>query len=115
VGSTPDQELGNVQKCISAGCSHVLVVSTQRRTLAAVRKLVEGALSDADRGRVQYLTPEELFSFLESLEVPTVQETTVRGYRVKLKYGASPKNDTKAKKQAITEVLLRAMKRLRPD
>jgi hypothetical protein len=62
------------------------------------------------------LTPEEFLSHLDAAETPQISdvpETTVRGYRVNVKYKEIGSKEQGAKSQAISQVILQAMKRLR--
>jgi predicted DNA-binding transcriptional regulator AlpA len=69
VTTDAEHEIGNVQKCLAAGFDEVIVVSSEKRVLNAVRKELAGALNAGQYRRIEFLTPEETFSFIESLEV----------------------------------------------
>jgi hypothetical protein len=114
VSSTAEQELGNIQKCLAAGFVHVVLVSTEKKALVNARKLVMGTLGEDKVKQVQFLTPEELFIYIESLEAEAAErQDTVRGYRVKVQYRGLGEEEKKSRKQAISEVILKALKRLK--
>jgi len=46
---------------------------------------VEANVPAQDRGRLHFMSPEEFFTFLDAPE-PAAKETTVGGYKVKVKY-----------------------------
>jgi len=113
VSSSPEQELGNVQKCLAAEFAHVVVVATEPKALRKARKMIHPNLDKPHQERVHFLTPEDLFAFLEGVEAETAgEEETVRGYKVKTRYKSVDKKDKEAKRQAIGKVILDAVKRL---
>jgi hypothetical protein len=62
------------------------------------------------------LTPEEFFAFAETLEAGAMgKDGKVRGYKVKVQYQAVGEEEKKAKKQAISQVILKAVRRLKGD
>lgn len=114
VTTSPEIELGNVQKCLAAGFEQVLVVSADRKALSRAQAYVAPQLEEKDRERVRFLTPEELFSFLEARDAHAAAgEETVRGYKVKVQYRSVGEDEKEAKRQAISKVILGAVKRLR--
>ena len=44
VSTNPEQELGNIQKCLAAGFETVLVISPEKKNLAGIRETVESSL-----------------------------------------------------------------------
>src|SRR5207249_3935344 len=48
VSSTPEKELGNVQKCLAAGFDHVVSVSSDNKTLRKAKELVSAKLSEQE-------------------------------------------------------------------
>ena len=69
ITSTADYETGNVQNCLAAGFQHVVLVSSDKQILEKARNVICEALNAEQIKRVRFLTPEELFSFVEALEV----------------------------------------------
>lgn len=107
-------ELDNIQKCIAGGFEQVVFVAAEKRTLESVRKLASTALSDNDRARVHFLTPEEVLIFLEEKDAETAaKEQTVRGYKVKVKYTAVTDTEKKARKKIIAETILQALRKIK--
>jgi hypothetical protein len=112
VTSTPEQELANIQKCLSAEFEHVILISTDRKTLTRVSELAADSLTEKDRKKVAFLSPGDFFVFLEELDAKAAtKETTVRGYKVKVKYRSIDEADNKARKQAIMQTILEGLKR----
>ena len=71
-------------------------------------------LDEGTRNRVHFLSPDEFFAFAETLEVEaTSGEETVRGYKVKVHYKAVADQEKNARKQAISQVVLGALRRLK--
>lgn len=114
VTTTPDHELANVQKCLAAGFDHVVVVSSEARTLRKAKRVIEPNLEYAHCERVHFLTPEALFAFLEEREAESATcEETVRGFTVKTKHKAVEPDEKEQRKKAVEKVILDAVRRLR--
>jgi len=116
ITTNADQELGNIQKCLAAGYSHVVLISGETQQLQKVHVLATTHVSETDRDRLHFLVPEDFPAFLQDLEDQSKpKEETVLGYKVKVAYGAVDQGGEKAKKEAIAKTILQAMKRLKSD
>src|SRR5205814_7877349 len=62
-------EVGNVKKCLAGGFEQVIVVSTDKKVLAKIHGAVAEALPKEQLKKIRFMAPEELFSFIESLQV----------------------------------------------
>jgi len=63
---------------------------------------------------VLYFQPEELLHHLDELEAAEQsKEERVKGYRVKIQYTATKEEEKKAKREAVAQVILQAMKRMK--
>jgi hypothetical protein len=114
VASTAEYELRNIEKCLAAGFHHVAVISAEKKTVAKLREFVPAHLDPEHAERVQILLPEEFFSFLEKVESQiSGKESTVRGYRVKVKYRPVEEGEKKARSQAIAETIGQALRRFK--
>lgn len=69
ITTSTDHETGNIQKCLAAGFEYVVVISTDKNALGKARNAICDALAPDQIKRVRFLRPEELFSFVEGLEV----------------------------------------------
>jgi hypothetical protein len=116
VASTAEQELGNIEKCLAAGFDEVAVVSLEKQNLRRAREVISAKLEEHLRERVHFLTPEELFTFLEAQpDAPEDSEEIVGGYRVRVSYKAVGAKEKKAKTRAVSEVILRTVRRLKGE
>lgn len=111
VASTADYEVANIQKCLAAGFSPVVSIVLDRRTMGRIKDAVATQITADDAERVELLTPETLFEFLEQLGVEPAAAKTVRGYKVRVKYRHVP--DAPARTRTITQTIASALKRLR--
>ena len=111
VASTSDYELANVQKCLAAGFGKVVSIVLDRRTMGRIKDAVAAQITAGDAERVEILTPETLFEFLEQLGVEPPTAKTVRGYKVRVKYRDVP--DAPVRTRIITQTIAGALKRLR--
>jgi len=114
VSTTSEQELGNIQKCLASGFETVLVISPEKKSLANIREEVESSLEKDAAERIHYLTLEEFLNFLDEEEASAAgKEQTVRGYKVKTKFRVLDESERKAKRQAIGQTILQAMRRMK--
>ena len=114
VSSTAEQELSNVQKCLAAGYDTVVVLSPDRKNLNKIRECISAKLRDEGLEKVFFFVPEEFLTYLDSLQAASPsKEETLRGYKVKTRYKALGAEEDKTRKRAISQVILRALKRLK--
>jgi excisionase family DNA binding protein len=75
VSSTPVQELGHIQACLRAGFHHVIVIAPDEPSLGQLSKRIWPTLERKSAKRVEILTPEGFYDFLERLEGGTLKTT----------------------------------------
>ena len=109
-----EHETQNIRKCLAAGFGHVALILPERKAIARAKEAVAAALEKDDATRVRVCTPEDFFAFVDSLAATGARrEETVRGYKVKVQYRAAGDAEEKARKAAISEVILGALKKLK--
>jgi hypothetical protein len=114
VSTTSEQELGNIQKCIAAGFEIVLVISPEKKNLTRIRQQAESSLEKGTIKNIRYLTLEEFLTFLDEEEAKAAtKETTVRGYKVKVKYRPVDEAEKKTRRRVITQTIVQAMRRMK--
>ena len=64
---------GNVQKCLAAGFNEVILISSEKSLLTTVKQAAIAALTAQQYKLVKFLTPEQVFAYIES------QEATAEG------------------------------------
>lgn len=107
-------ELSNVRKCLAGGYQHVAVVCPEGKRLAKLGAVIGQALTDPERERVRFFTPQDLFAFIQELEVRQLnQEQTVRGYKVKTSFRTLDGEEGKDRRQAVSQVVAKAVRRLK--
>jgi len=86
--TTPaEQEIGNIKKCVSAGFQHVFLICAETERVRKMKQAVSKGLSRDEQERTRFCTPDELFTFVQEIEVKAVGgERTVKGYKVKVNY-----------------------------
>jgi hypothetical protein len=114
VTSTGEHEFANVQKCISAGYQTVILLSADKKALARIQEYIAPRLEPDLLQTVRFLLPEELLSHLEEKQAtaPSNQQI-IRGYRVKVNYQPLEEQERKTKKQAVSNLILQAMRRMK--
>jgi hypothetical protein len=108
-----EHELGNIEKCLSAGYTTVIFCSAEKRALEKVRKLALLKLADADKPKVLFLQPEEILFLLEEEALKSLaSEERVKGYKVKVNYSAVEAGQKSAKREVVGQVIAQAVKRM---
>jgi hypothetical protein len=116
VTSTPEQELKNIEKCLAAGFEKVILCSPERKILQSVKDLVSQSISEADLKRAYFFQPDELFFFLEeAAAAESSKEDRIKGYRVRVQYQPVKESEKKVRREAVAQVMLQALKRVREN
>ena len=106
ITTPPDKEIENIRKCFDAGYQQVWVISPNAKHLAAI----EGRARDEwpDSIKIVFLRPEDLpQQFMLRPSAPI--ESTVRGYRVRVKRADTSFDETKTRRGKVAEVLARSV------
>ncbi len=70
------------------------------------------SIAESNRPKVLFFQPEELILFLEQdAAVELTKEERVKGYQVKVQYQATSDEKKKAKRGAVAQVIVQAIKR----
>jgi hypothetical protein len=114
VTTNQDHELGNVQKCLAAGYTEVVLVGSNERHIKTLAKFVEDNLEEIARGKVRYVVPDRLTEYLDSLgEIPQPTEQIVRGYKVRTVQQVVDPREANSRRKAIAEVIARSLSKQR--
>lgn len=115
VTTSPEHEMGNLAKCLSAGYTHVVSVSADTKRAAEIRGAAKARLSEADFARVRFFEPRELFVFVTELDAKSAAtEATVKGYRVKVSYRPIDDGARGEKAGQLAAVVAKSLKRIKP-
>lgn len=114
VTSTDIYEVHNIEKCLKAGYDMIIECSTERKTLENIRKAVQQNLSPTQQEKILILDPDGLFLYLDTeIAKDASTETLVKGYRVKVEYDALSEEDMKKKRDAISEMVVKSIKKMK--
>lgn len=109
--STHDQELGNIEKCLAAGFTQVVLICATERRRTSLCKFIAPRLEESEVGRVQFYLAEEFLSKLfDSVSSSETKEETIRGYKVKSTQKKLSDEEAKARRDAIGKLLARSMR-----
>ncbi|MCK9421242.1 MAG: type IV secretion system DNA-binding domain-containing protein [Bacteroidales bacterium] len=113
--SKDDQELQNIRKCLKAGYDLVIECSSDPKAIERLKKKVESEFTESEKAKIQVLEPEALFFFLDSeIAREASTETRVKGYRVKVEYGAISESEANRIKETIAKSVVSSLKK-KPD
>jgi len=106
-------ECRNLEKCLKAEFDHVVMVTDDPAHLKRIRRKIKEKASSSEFDRVSFMTPPELFSFIEGLEKPAAKSdtTVVRGYRVKVERASIDPADRAARMQSVKRTVADAASR----
>ena len=107
IGRLPWRALLLLDAGLAAGFSFVAEISTEKRRLGAIKTLAKKQLPEEEFARIAFVSPEELFELLPTLEVPRPdKETTVRGYRVRVRLQPGQKAEAEERRGAMLRLSL---------
>jgi len=116
VTNEPDYEVQNIQKCLAAGFETVVMISADARHLEKIRRRAKETFLTEELPKVKFFSPEEFHAWLENLDGEAGQEQEkVKGFKVNVKLKPVDASDRTARKKAITDVVLGALKNLKKD
>src|SRR5258706_2991295 len=116
VTTNQDHELGNIEKCLAAGYSEVVLVGGTERHVKALSKFIEENLEEKDQGKVRYVSTDSIVELLESYGAASPTEAqSVRGYKVKVVHQALDPDEAQARRSAIAEVIAKSLTKNRKD
>jgi hypothetical protein len=114
VTTSSEHEVGNIQKCLVAGFERVMHVSLEKKALKAAKALLDSSLGEEQVARVNICSHEELFDLLDAIQMDSiVDEKTVRGYKVKVRFKPAKAEEKAEKRGAVSAIVARALHRLR--
>ncbi len=97
-----------------SGFDRVILLASDTKVLRRLKETVAQDLDPANREAVLVFLPDEFVSYLEQEEAGRAsREETVHGYKVKVQYQPLAPEEKDSRKQAISQVILRALKRLK--
>lgn len=112
VTTTPEHELGNIQKCLKAGFDHIVACSKRPKHLAKIKALATEALDQKASKKVHFFQPEALFAFLDQFSAQQASgEKRIKGYRVKTNYNPVAPGEGKQKHEDISKAILDSLNR----
>lgn len=112
VTSTPQQEQLHAWQNLAAGYDHILVLAGDARTAERVKRILEDNRGDESSRRVEVLTAEAFFAFVESLVPAAGPHAATNGYAVRVKHRPLSEAEATGRRQAVSRVILRSLKRL---
>jgi hypothetical protein len=113
--TTVDHEVGNVAKCLKAGCQHVAVICSAEARLGKIQKAVAGCIALEAAARVGYYLPDQFIEYLKSLKMPestaNSQAVTLGKFKVKRHVSASSAQEIARREAVAQKAMAEAMKR----
>ena len=100
--------MSNIAKCLSANYDYVVLLSSEKEHLQKLEENISSEFkSQFENGIIKTLTPPQLIVFLDEVRAEnSSSEKTVSGYKVKVNYIASTKQEQKLREEAIAKIIL---------
>jgi hypothetical protein len=111
--TSDDHEVENIKKCLASGFNMVVVCSPDKKVLNKIRSKANDGFNEQEKEKILYLQPEEIYNFLENGPLPETKEETIKGFKVKVNYQAVKEDEKMAKRDAVTQVIVRALQRIK--
>jgi hypothetical protein len=110
-------EVKNIKKCLDAAFDRVVVISSDERHLAKIKKLAASLILEAEQTKIEFLLPDAFYTWLETAAGDNQPTETVKGFKVKMKVKPSDEKKQSSKTKAISDIFMGAINRLRdkPD
>jgi hypothetical protein len=123
ISTEPPHELKNIEKCLGAGYSEVVVVATSPSKLARLRTVFERELPLAEAKKLSYALPDDFIAWLgatptapsEFTAAPNPQPSTRLGYTIRRKAPRLSPEELRAREDATIRILAEEMKKTKPD
>jgi hypothetical protein len=113
ITSTPDYEMGNIEKCLLAGYEKVVLCAPDKKSLEKIKALAGEKFTGPDKERILFLHPDELFFFFEQEAAKEAgKEERVKGYKVKVRFQPVKEEEKQNKREAVAKVIIGALKRM---
>jgi len=111
--TTPGEyEVGNIQKCLTAGYKPVIVISASEKHLENIKQRTKAVLSADDLNNVVFLQPDSFHAYLESLSSTSGStDGKIKGFKVNVSYKESNETEINLRTQALAEIISKARKR----
>ncbi|MEO8886670.1 MAG: type IV secretion system DNA-binding domain-containing protein [Mucilaginibacter sp.] len=96
VTTTAAWELHNIQKCLAAGYATVAVCATSPSKIAQIQSIAQNSLTGEELARVHVIAPDNIHTLFAKNEPKKEKDSTMKGYRVKVRYeqsGGNSKNE----------------------
>lgn len=87
VTTSAEWELHNIQKCLNAGYSSIVVCSNDAGKRRQIQQLIQQALASEMQQKVHVIGMEDMQSLVQQTMHTQPAETVMKGYRIKVKYG----------------------------
>lgn len=116
VGNDLAYEIANVHKCLASGFDAVALISSEKRILSHAKDSLARALSSEQMESVHVLSPDDLISFFDTLDVQSqATEETVKGYKVRTEYTPLSESERKLRREAIGKIIWQSVRRMKNE
>jgi hypothetical protein len=114
VTTSKQWEAHNIEKCISAGYTTVVVCSEEQRSLDKIREYIRPIALSNPHAAIYTFLPDELVAYLDQIVIKdSIAEEHIMGYRVVMDYEPLSQEQADEKRSSIARVVIDAMKKKR--
>jgi Helicase HerA, central domain len=112
IGTDINYELGNVRKCLSLNPNSVLLISSDKRHLEAVKRSVTSEIEPSSLAKIHFLLPSEIAELivpLPEMPSPEAEFKMVNGYKVRVTKSGGSSLDMESRRKRVAEVIARSL------
>jgi len=110
VTSKADYEIKNLAKCAAGSFTRIFAIAADTTRLRAIEALAREELSADALARIDFITPDEVLATLDALDLPPVEETVVKGYKVKVSRTLVSPAEAKERRAAVARIISKSMR-----
>jgi hypothetical protein len=110
--TTTDWELHNIEKCIAAGYDLVVAIAKSKDMVKIMQEKIIQSVEVSQQTKVKVMEVDSLFQYLDAEIIKEAStETRIKGYRVKVEYGAITDEEMRRKTEAVTKAVVESFKK----
>lgn len=110
VTSKAGYEVKNLAKCLAGPFTRIFAIAADAARLRAIEALARQEFSEEELARIDFITSEDVVAAFDKLDLPPVQETVVKGYKVKVSRTAVSPAEAKERRAAVARVISKSMR-----
>ncbi|MCZ7601624.1 MAG: type IV secretory system conjugative DNA transfer family protein [Melioribacteraceae bacterium] len=113
ITTSKDHEMHNIEKCLDAGFTTILICTTDNHHLESIKQLAREKFSKRELEKIEFILADYLFTFFSNKfeYKKQAKEQTLKGYRVNIEFKDKKISKKEEAENIISKVILKSLKR----